>query len=209
MARKIWQQASADPTASPSGRACEVNTNRSCSPIWRSTSSSKSLCLFSTGFLARLVSLLGARQQFLDSSFFLFRTVQPKIQLGGASQVQALHQFMTDIFARRFQTLQAFVRIRVIAFHVDPNLRRPAIVRDMHRGHAYQSNAGIGECAFDERFNLLAQCLANPPAMVFQPALLHATAPQVKRMRISEKWAPVCDPEALLSRALMPCCEVQ
>ena len=28
MARKIWQQASVDPTASPSGRAWEVRTNR-------------------------------------------------------------------------------------------------------------------------------------------------------------------------------------
>src|SRR6202041_2914776 len=59
--------------------------------------------------------------------------------------------------------------------------------------------------SFDQCFNLLAQSLANPPAMVFQPALLHRTAPQVKRMRISEKWAQVCEPEALWSRAVLRC----
>ena len=33
MLRRIWQQASADPTASPSGRACEVRINFCLLPI--------------------------------------------------------------------------------------------------------------------------------------------------------------------------------
>src|SRR5579864_6609202 len=103
MARRIWQQASADPTASPSGRACEVSTNRSCSPIRRSTSSSTSLCLFSTSVLVRLSSFLGPCQQFFDSRFFLFRAVQTEIQLGRSSQPQSLDEFVPDIFTRRFQ----------------------------------------------------------------------------------------------------------
>src|SRR6202162_156899 len=173
MARRIWQQASADPTASPSGRACEVSTNRSCSPIRRSTSSSTSLCLFSTGFLAGLVSFLGPRQQFFDSRLFLFGAVQPEIQLWRSSQPQSLDQFMPDIFARRFQSLQALVCILVIAFDVDPNLRGPAVVRDVDRGHAYQPDPRVGQFAFDERLDFLAQSLADSPAMIFQPALLH------------------------------------
>src|SRR5580693_236374 len=38
MARTTWQHASADPMASPSGRACDVSTNRSrCSICWRTS----------------------------------------------------------------------------------------------------------------------------------------------------------------------------
>src|SRR5580700_38908 len=140
MARRTWQQASAEPTASPSGRACEVSTNRSCCPICRSTSSSTSLSLFSTGSFACLVSflvsLLGPRQQFFHARLFLFRAVQPEIQFGRASQVQAFHQFVPNVFFRRRQALQALVRVCVIAFHVDPNLRRAAILGDMHGRHA-------------------------------------------------------------------------
>src|ERR1700731_2585419 len=177
MARRIWQQASADPTASPSGRACEVSTNRSCSPIRRSTSSSTSLCLFSTGFLAGLASFLRPRQQFFDSRLFLFRAVQPEIQLWRSSQPQSLDEFMTDIFARRLQSLQTLVCILVIAFHVDPNLRGPAVIGDVDCRHAYQSDSRIGQFAFDERLDLLAQGLADSPAMIFQPTLLHDSNP--------------------------------
>src|SRR5579859_3890877 len=169
IARKIWQQASADPTASPSGRACEVSTNRSCCAICRSTSSTL-LCFFSTGCLA---SLLRPRQQFFHSRFFLLRAVQPEIQLRSAPQVQPLHQFMPDIFLRGFQSFQALVCIFVATLDVDPDLRGPAIIRNMNRCHAHQPNPRIGKLALDERFYLLAQRLANSPAMIFEPALLH------------------------------------
>src|SRR6266567_671258 len=189
MARRTWQQASADPTASPSGRACDVSTNRSCCPICRSTSSTP-LCLFSTGFLAGFVSFFRPRQQFLDSRLFHFRAVQTEIQFRGASQAQALDQFMPDVLARRFQTFQALVGICIVAFDIHPNLRRPAILGDMNCRHAHQPNSWIGQFAFNQGFNLLAQSFADPPAMILQPALLHDPPPrQVKRMRISENCA--------------------
>jgi len=87
--------------------------------------------------------------------------------------MQSLNQFMPDVGARCLQTLQAFVRILVIAFNIHPNLRGPTIVRDVDGGHAHQANARISQLAFDQCFDLLAQSLANPPAMVFQPTLLH------------------------------------
>src|ERR1700722_8944529 len=116
--------------------------------------------------------------------------------------MQSLNQFVTDIFARRFQALQALIRVSIIAFHIHPNLRRAAIVSDVDSGHAHQTNTRIGQFSFDQRFDLLPQGFANPPTMIFQPALLHETAPQVKRMRISENPYQVCDSEELLSRAL-------
>src|SRR5215831_3629684 len=97
ISRRTWQQASAEPTASPSGRACEVSTNRSRCPICRNTSSSISLGL--------LASLFRPLQQFLHASLRLFGSIQPEIQLGRTPDAQALHQFVTDIFSRRFEPL--------------------------------------------------------------------------------------------------------
>ena len=112
-------------------------------------------------------------QQFFDSRFFLFGAVQPEIQFRRTPQAQTLDQFVANIFARRFQTLETLVGILVVAFHVHPDLRRTAIVRDMNRRHAHQADARIGQFAFDQRFDLFAQGLADPPAMIFEPALLH------------------------------------
>src|SRR5215469_5317827 len=102
MARRTWQQARADPTASPSGRACEVSTKRSRRPICRSTSSSMSLGLLSTGFLARLVPLFRPLQQFFDSSFVLLGAIEPENQLGSAPDSQPLYEFVADIFTGSF-----------------------------------------------------------------------------------------------------------
>jgi hypothetical protein len=86
--------------------------------------------------------------------------------------VQPLHQFVPDVFLRGRQAFQALIRIFVVTFHVDPHLRRTAIVGDVYCGHAHQSNSRICQFAFDERFNFLAQSFANSPAMIFEPALL-------------------------------------
>jgi hypothetical protein len=92
-----------------------------------------------------------------------------------------------NIFSRSFQAFQTLIRIGVIAFDVDPNLRRPSVVSDMDRRDTHQSDPRIGQFAFDQRFDLFAQSLTHPPTMIFQPALFHDHSPhQVKRMRISE-----------------------
>src|SRR5215469_14853590 len=95
ISRRTWQQARADPTASPSGRACEVSTNRSCCPICRNTSSSILLCL--------LASLSCPPQQLFHTSLRLFGAVQPEKQFRGTSDAQALYQFVTDVLARCFE----------------------------------------------------------------------------------------------------------
>src|SRR4051812_6811542 len=135
MARNTWQQASADPTASPSGRACEVNTKRSCWPICRSTSSSTSLCLFSTGLFGSFAALLRSIQQLFHSRFVLFGAVQPEVQFRCAPESQPIHQLMADIFPRRFQTFETLVSFRVIAFHVHPNFGRTPVIRHMDGCH--------------------------------------------------------------------------
>src|SRR6516165_1339719 len=97
ISRRTWQQASADPTASPSGRACDVSTNRSRCPICRNTSSSISLCL--------LASFFCPLQQLFHASLRLFGSIQPEIQFRCTPNAQPLHQFVTDVFACCFEPL--------------------------------------------------------------------------------------------------------
>src|SRR5579864_5420783 len=152
-ARNTWQQASAEPIASPSGRACEVSTKRSCCPICRSTSSSMSLCRLSTGLLSRLASLFGPGQQLFNARFILLGAVEAEKQLGRATEVQALDQFMANIFASSFQAFEALVGVGVVAFHVDPYFGRAAIVGDVDGGHADQADSRVGQLALDQGFN--------------------------------------------------------
>jgi len=104
--------------------------------------------------------------------------------------MQPLHQFVPNVFFRSFQSFQTLVRILVATLDVDPNLRRPAIVGDVNRSDANQPNPWIGEFAFDERFNLLAKSFANPPAMIFEPALLHDSSTSGKTHENIRKLAP-------------------
>src|SRR6266545_4186063 len=111
--RRIWQQANAEPIASPSGRACEVSTNRvRCSMCW---STSFSMC--SNPPVARLtgVSFLGPVQKFINAGFILLRTIQDEEQLGRAAQVQTLDQLAAHISARGAQSLHRLLGLRVIS----------------------------------------------------------------------------------------------
>src|ERR1051326_1422925 len=190
-ARSTWQQARAEPIASPSGRAWEVSTKRSCCPICRSTSSSMSLCRLSTGILSRLAALFRAGQQLFNARLILLGAVEAEKQLGCPTKVQALDQFVTNIFASSFQAFDALVGVRVVTFYVDPDFSRASIVGDMHGGHTDQADSRVSQLALDQGFNLFAQSFTHPPAMVLQPALLHES-PQVKRMRISENQVQMC-----------------
>jgi hypothetical protein len=66
-------------------------------------------------------------------------------------------------------------------------------------GHAYQANAGVGQLTLDESFNLLAQGLTDPAAVVLESALLQLS-PQVKTHENIRKLAAGLGSEVLLSR---------
>src|SRR5579872_53180 len=129
IARRTWQHASAEPTASPSGRACDVNTNRSCCPICRSTSSSMSLRLLSTCVLWWLRTFLGPLQQFLDARFGQLGAVKAKIQFRSASDAEAFDEFVADILASGFEAFETAVCLDVIAFDINPDFGRTTIIR--------------------------------------------------------------------------------
>src|ERR1041385_6883873 len=135
MARRTWQQARAEPMASPSGRACEVSTNRSRCPICRRTSSI-SLCRFSTGFLAGLAPFSRPPQQFLYPRLLALRTIEPEKQFRGTPQALAVGEFAPDVSLGCVETFQAALRLIIIALDIHQNLRTTAIFRQVHARHA-------------------------------------------------------------------------
>src|SRR5579863_3914293 len=207
MARSTWQQASAEPIASPSGRACDVSTNRSRCPICRSTSSSM-LCVRSTGFLAgprsflSPAAFLGPLQQLLDPRLLALRAINAKEQFRRAPQPQPVRQFAPDVSLGRLQPFHAPLGFVVVAVYIHQNLRRTAVFRQMHAGYADQPDARIAQFAFDQSFNFFAQRFSQPSPMILDRALLHRP-PRVKRLRISEKQENVLGPTGPLSSSLV------
>ncbi len=47
----------------------------------------------------------------------------------------------------------------------------------MHAGDTDEADAGIGEFALDESFDLFAQGFAHPAAMIFESAPFHGSTP--------------------------------
>src|SRR5580698_8279420 len=106
---------------------------------------------------------------------------------------------MPYVFFGGEQAFEASLRFLVIAIYIHQNLRRPAIIGDVNRRHPYQPDARISQFSFDQRFNLLAQGLTQPPAMIFDPALLHCS-PRSKTHENIRKLARDVGLEVLLSR---------
>jgi hypothetical protein len=142
------------------------------------------LWLLSTGLLVG-TPFARALQQLFHASFGLFSSVQAKIQFGRSPNAQSLDQFVTNIFAGRFQAFQTLIGVGVVAFDVDPNFRRAPIRCHMHGCDAHEAYTRICEFSFDQRFNFFPQSLADTATMVLNPPTFHRT-PRVKRMRISE-----------------------
>src|SRR5271154_6610105 len=141
MARKTWQHASADPMASPSGRACDVSTKRSrCSICWRTSCNIllRLLLVLLVRSRTRFHSLFRARSQFFHARFFPLRTVQPEIQFRRASQPQTFNQFMPYIFLGGEQAFEASIGFSVVAIHIHEDLCRTAVIGHMHRSHSDQ-----------------------------------------------------------------------
>src|SRR6185437_740293 len=147
--RRISQPASAEPTASPSGRACEVTTNRS-----RRSISAK------TWF--NIVSLLFfcALQQFVNPGFVVLRTVQQKHQLRSSPQVQPVGDFMADVSRCRTQPFQAALPFFFTTLHHHEYSRRARVLCQLNRGYANQPDAWISELALHQCFNFFPQGLA-------------------------------------------------
>jgi hypothetical protein len=147
----------------------------------------------------RFRSFFGASQQFFHAGFFSLRTIQAKIKFRGAAQAQTRHEFVSYIFFGCEQALHAAFGFAVVAIDIDEDLRRAAIVGHVDGGYAYQADAWVSEFAFDERFDFLAQSLAEPSAMMLNATPFHSS-PQSKTHENIRKLGAGVGREVLLSR---------
>src|SRR5579863_4021375 len=174
--RRIWQHASADPTASPSGRACEVSRNRSRCSMCLRTSFNIFGCTPIDSTLELMTPFLVTFQKLIDSGCVSLRAVQLKIQLRWTAQVQTLSHFTANETNRRRQPLQRAFGFLVVALNDHENPRGTRIASEHHTAHAGQPNAGVTEFALHDRFNLLTKGLAQSFPMIFSPTLFHCFA---------------------------------
>src|ERR1700730_12947873 len=95
--RRIWQQPKAEPMASPSGRACEVNKNRRrCSICLRTSFNILPTQPLGSKHIRLSFLLPRPTQQFNYSRAVLVGAVQVKIQFGGTTKAEVLRHLATD-----------------------------------------------------------------------------------------------------------------
>src|SRR3954471_4460883 len=156
--RRTAPQASTEPIASPSGRACEVSTKRWFSATVLSTSCSMILCgTADLGCALLLCSLLHPPQQLIDARFVFHRTIVVEQKLRHAAQPERDLDGMADISLRLLQTFhrQLSFFFRSLHFHIDA--RQLAAGLHYHLAHRSEANARIGQLALEQRADLIAQ----------------------------------------------------
>src|ERR1041385_1505074 len=127
MERKIWQQASAEPMASPSGRACEVSKNLSRCPMCFSTS-----CSICYQLRTLLFCFSGALQQFVDPCAVFVRFIQLEKQFRRTAQFQISRNLSTyETYGSR-QTFQRPLRFIVVALNRNIHASRTCIIRQLY-----------------------------------------------------------------------------
>src|SRR5579863_215502 len=168
--RRIWAQARAEPTASPSGRACDVSRKRlRCS-----------MCLITSSsiFVLTFFPLLGTVQKLVDSGAELVGAIELKMKLRRPAQMQILRYFPANESNRRGQSLQRAYGFCLVSLQRDKNSRRAGVLGKNHTGNADQADAGVAEFAFNDGLDLLAQGFSEPFTMVLAGALLHSFPPE-------------------------------
>src|SRR5258706_10513908 len=180
--RRIWQQARTEPTASPSGRACDVSTNRSRRSIAVSTSVIigcsllAPCCSHERVLLLRLrvlaCALLRPAQQLVYSSLALLRPVELEDKLRRMPQSEAHADCVTDVSLSGEQAIERVLRRRLVAIHDDENMRGLAAGRQPHVTHVGRRDARVREFALDDGGDLLAQRSAQAILMMFAAAVL-------------------------------------
>ena len=156
--RRIWQQARAEPMASPSGRACEVSTKRSRCSMCFSTSFNMALarraepssCASSSGPATRRFSLRIAANDPNENDSSGGRRRCRARPVPGEQNRPRLQAFQSSGWLHRH-----FPRLRNIT-----RAERESSANETLR-HIGQPNARIAQFSLDDGFDLLAQGFAQ------------------------------------------------
>src|SRR5271157_1217532 len=127
-------------------------------------------------------ALLDAPQKLVDSALQFIGPIDLKIQFGRTAQTQTLGEFMPHVVLRGGQTFQSTLGLSLIPGNVDHDASRTRVLGHDHRTDPGQADARITQFAFEDGFNLLANGLAQPSAMIFPPTLLQGI-PRMEKTR--------------------------
>src|ERR1700720_4311613 len=98
---------------------------------------------------------------------------------------------MPDIILGRGEPFERPVGLGFIAGNTDHDARGTRVLSHEHGADAGQADARIAEFAFEDGFNLFADGLAQPSAMILLATMLHGIPRNGgKLVRISERALP-------------------
>src|SRR5260370_11796443 len=160
--------------ASPSGRACEVSTKDSCSPIFLITSPTMGCSISSK--LSILFFLLDPLQQLLNPCLARRGGIELKEYFGRMPQPQPFHQLMPDESSRCIQALQGAVGFLFAPIHFHKHSRRFSVGRKQHFAHRGQPNARITQFALNQGPDLITQSVGHALTAMLYITILHKTA---------------------------------
>src|SRR6476620_4394036 len=166
--RRIWASASADPMASPSGRACDVTRKR------RRCLISCKTCSISSIVPLLFLAFLEPAQNVIDSGAVFLRPIEDEVELRHVAHAQANQQFAPDVPLGRVDGRYRLLRFTIIARNLDVYARALAVGREHNLANVAQRNARVTQFPFNDHADLFLQRLTHPlPMVLFAPLLRH------------------------------------
>src|SRR4051812_29302015 len=167
-ASSTCQQASTEPTASPSGRACDVSTNRSVLSTRSKTACRLPICSSCAGTMPMLDPFV--TRPFLSTSFAALVAVAHRVQLlldhvraievehevRRLARLQPQRKLVPDVSLRRLQRQQRLLGFGLGAQHGNINVRRLPFRHELDHVDRDEPNARIGQPALKQRGYLFA-----------------------------------------------------
>jgi len=89
--------------------------------------------------------------------------------------MQPFRQFVPDIILGGRQPFEGALSLGLIARDGDHDASRTRVLGHEHGADARQPDPRIRKFTFEDGFNLLANRLTQPSAMIFLPTMLHGT----------------------------------
>ena len=119
------------------------------------------------------VAFLGAAEKLVHPALQFIGTIDLEIKFRRPPQPQPLREFVPDIILGRGEPFERPLGLGLIAGNADHDAGRTRVLSHKHGADTGQADARIAEFPFEDGFNLFADGLAQPSAMIFLATMLH------------------------------------
>jgi hypothetical protein len=121
------------------------------------------------------LTFLGTAEKLVDPALQFIGPIDLEIKFRRTPQTQALRKFVPDIILGSGEPFERPLGLGFIAGNADHNPSRTRVLSHKHGADTGQADARIAEFPFEDSFNLFADGLAQPSAMIFLATMLHGT----------------------------------